>query len=604
MSCARANLARPGKKCRDVFAPAPGSPAGCVAGFGHPAFKSLIFLLFLVFDRLGVTWHDRCIYPRRNTINPYLPEESAMNLGALFSSLFQTESAGESVVCHYGTGQGGREDSGFLKFLQAASGAVGQDASTGASIAGDRATAETLPAAEPADESQGETKALAALLAVIAGMRSDSVTNRASVVDAASSMPARVAAEPTSGAHVFTEALPAEGDRPVVSTGGIGAAGAHGKLDAPLPVPETVPVSTDAPRFSATVTDGFAGSPRNELASSASAGGTAQAPSTGTSPNGIIAGRVASEAAGVAQNSRSDADSPAAGPRQTDSNALETVSSMGQQRLEGGERSMPLRPSGFPSAETLAVGGQAFGRDSKAADLTADTGDPGPDGRSNSGRENQRTAATEPLRSTAPAPGEPAMADMSRLFQVDDGAETDADGEYKVREASNASDRSPGRVESSSAATEGASRSGRSLLNDPLTQLVDKAVFRLKNGQSEAHIHLKPETLGHVRMQISTENHQITLRILTEFPAVKEMIENNIGQLRSDLQAHGLEIGRLEISVAGDGRNSGRNYREGQRRDGHKHRVDSAEADTGESAVPNPLLHRSSGTSTVIDYFV
>ncbi|HHP7234070.1 MAG TPA: flagellar hook-length control protein FliK [Desulfobacterales bacterium] len=528
-----------------------------------------------------------------------------MNLGALFSSLFQIEGAGESVVCHYGTGQGGREDSGFLKFLQAASSQVGQDASTGVSISGDRAAAETLPAEESPDESQGETKALAALLAVVADMRSDSFTTRASVVDAASPMPARVAAEPTSGAHAFTEALSAEGDRPMISTGGIGAAGAHGKLDAPLPAPETVPVSTDASRLSATVTDGFAGAPRNELASSASAGGTAEAPSTGTSPNGIIAGRVASEAAGVAETYRSDADSHATGSRQTGSNALEPVrSSMGQQRLEGGERSMPLRPSGFPTVETLAIAGQDIGRDSKAADLTADTGDPGKYGRSNSGQENQRTAAPEALRSSAPGPGEPAMADMSRLFQVEEGSETDVDGECKVGEASNASDRSPGRVESSSATTDGASRSGRSFLNDSLTQLVDKAVFRLKNGQSEARIHLKPETLGHVRMQISTENHQITLKILTEFPVVKEMIENNIGQLRSDLQAHGLEIGRLEISVAGDGCNSGRNCREGQRRDGHKHRVDSAESDAGESAMPNALLHRPSGTSTVIDYFV
>jgi len=74
----------------------------------------------------------------------------------------------------------------------------------------------------------------------------------------------------------------------------------------------------------------------------------------------------------------------------------------------------------------------------------------------------------------------------------------------------------------------------------------------LKNGQTEVKIDLKPEFLGRIQLKISTENHQVMVRILTEIPLVKDMIENNINQLKADLQNHGLEIDKLDVFVAND----------------------------------------------------
>ncbi|MDY6791180.1 MAG: flagellar hook-length control protein FliK [Thermodesulfobacteriota bacterium] len=85
-----------------------------------------------------------------------------------------------------------------------------------------------------------------------------------------------------------------------------------------------------------------------------------------------------------------------------------------------------------------------------------------------------------------------------------------------------------------------------------LKQIVQKAALNLKNGKSQVRIDLKPEFLGSVRMKIATENQMVTVRILTELPVVKEMIESNLGQLKSDLQSHGMEIDRLDVSVASD----------------------------------------------------
>ena len=93
-----------------------------------------------------------------------------------------------------------------------------------------------------------------------------------------------------------------------------------------------------------------------------------------------------------------------------------------------------------------------------------------------------------------------------------------------------------------------------------LNQIVEKAALNLINGKSQIRIELKPEFLGSVRMKIITENHLVTVRILTELPVVKEMIENNISQLKTDLQSHGLEIDKLDVSVANDSQQRGKGF--------------------------------------------
>ncbi len=85
-----------------------------------------------------------------------------------------------------------------------------------------------------------------------------------------------------------------------------------------------------------------------------------------------------------------------------------------------------------------------------------------------------------------------------------------------------------------------------------LDQIVRKAVIYVRDGQHEAKINLKPEFLGHVRMQVITENHQVTVKILTQFGFVKEMVENNIHQLKADLQQQGLTVDKLEVAVSND----------------------------------------------------
>jgi flagellar hook-length control protein FliK len=90
----------------------------------------------------------------------------------------------------------------------------------------------------------------------------------------------------------------------------------------------------------------------------------------------------------------------------------------------------------------------------------------------------------------------------------------------------------------------------QSFQENGVRQLVEKAALNLRNGQQEFRIELKPELLGQIKVQVSTENHQVTIRILTELPLAKEIIENNVHQLKADLQGHGLEIDKFEVSLS------------------------------------------------------
>ena len=92
----------------------------------------------------------------------------------------------------------------------------------------------------------------------------------------------------------------------------------------------------------------------------------------------------------------------------------------------------------------------------------------------------------------------------------------------------------------------------KSMQTQIITQLVEKASLKLKNGKTEIKIDLKPEFLGRVRMQISMSNQQVMVKILTQLPVVRDMIENNINLLKVDLQDHGLEIDKFDVFVFDD----------------------------------------------------
>ncbi len=129
---------------------------------------------------------------------------------------------------------------------------------------------------------------------------------------------------------------------------------------------------------------------------------------------------------------------------------------------------------------------------------------------------------------------------------------------------------SPDKPAEAAAAAKGRDTAAAPVKTDVFDQIVQRAAVHVKNDQGEMRIDLKPEFLGHVRLQIVTENQQVTVRILTELPMVRDMIESNIQQLKSDLQQQGLRVERVEVAVADDPReHPGRQAWTGAGRKGH-----------------------------------
>ncbi|WP_372679354.1 flagellar hook-length control protein FliK [Desulfosarcina sp.] len=86
-----------------------------------------------------------------------------------------------------------------------------------------------------------------------------------------------------------------------------------------------------------------------------------------------------------------------------------------------------------------------------------------------------------------------------------------------------------------------------------MDQIVDKAAMRSIQGRSEIQIRLKPEFLGNVQMNIAADKEQLVVRIMTDRPVVKEIIETHLHHLKAELHSQGLTIDKFEVMVNPDG---------------------------------------------------
>ncbi|MBE9544152.1 MAG: flagellar hook-length control protein FliK [Proteobacteria bacterium] len=143
------------------------------------------------------------------------------------------------------------------------------------------------------------------------------------------------------------------------------------------------------------------------------------------------------------------------------------------------------------------------------------------------------------------------------------------------------------------------------LRNQTMEQIVRRAVIQVRDGQHEARIDLKPEFLGHVRMQVITENQQVTVKILTEFGFVKDMIENNIHQLKADLQQQGLNVDKVDVAVSRDADGNKHSQENADRAKNQQPETDNTGGDNTREENQKPREHAAQvvdGLLTV-DYF-
>lgn len=77
--------------------------------------------------------------------------------------------------------------------------------------------------------------------------------------------------------------------------------------------------------------------------------------------------------------------------------------------------------------------------------------------------------------------------------------------------------------------------------------LVKQFLLRQGNGVSEAKITLNPEHLGQVDIRLVMHNGQITAQFMTDNVMARDLLENQMSQLRAALSSQGLQVDRLDV---------------------------------------------------------
>lgn len=105
-----------------------------------------------------------------------------------------------------------------------------------------------------------------------------------------------------------------------------------------------------------------------------------------------------------------------------------------------------------------------------------------------------------------------------------------------------------------------------------------------KGGVAEATLSLFPEHLGQVDVKITMQNGHVVAQFMTEHSGARDLLENQMSQLRAALQSQGLQVEKLEVSqnntplqsqLFHDGRHSGTGGQASDRRS--KERKDSSD---------------------------
>lgn len=148
--------------------------------------------------------------------------------------------------------------------------------------------------------------------------------------------------------------------------------------------------------------------------------------------------------------------------------------------------------------------------------------------------------------------------------------------------------------------------------SDVIRQIVQRMTLKNNTKQSQMTIKLKPEFLGNVRMQVTTNQQQVAVRMMADSDAVKEVLEQNIHVLKSELQQHGLVIDKFDVYVGGgnDGWQSGQQMN-WQRQFGQKGKQSFREDDASQSdskendnmASAKSTGNRITANNGEIDYF-
>ena len=86
--------------------------------------------------------------------------------------------------------------------------------------------------------------------------------------------------------------------------------------------------------------------------------------------------------------------------------------------------------------------------------------------------------------------------------------------------------------------------------SDVANQIMESMRANINENVTELEMTLHPDTLGNVRVNLVSQNGQVTAQFLTQNETVRAAIESQIVQLRESLESQGVKIEAVEVTVA------------------------------------------------------
>ena len=141
-----------------------------------------------------------------------------------------------------------------------------------------------------------------------------------------------------------------------------------------------------------------------------------------------------------------------------------------------------------------------------------------------------------------------------------------------------------------------------------IKQIVEKVNLSSNKEHNKITIKLKPENLGNIRLNISTESHHVAIKVTADSAMVKALLESNLHHLKTGFVNHGLEIGSFDVMVGDQPESFNKEHQfSGFRRERRqiarqkKFTIDGAK----EGLIADPVrLYHTNTANDSIDYYV
>jgi len=142
-------------------------------------------------------------------------------------------------------------------------------------------------------------------------------------------------------------------------------------------------------------------------------------------------------------------------------------------------------------------------------------------------------------------------------------------------------------------------------LPEPLPKIVDRMVWMVRAGEQTSRIHISPPDLGRLELDVVIRQGHLHAHLNAENPAVKELIEANLQQLRQQLNNMGFIVERFEVAAGLTDRRFAENQAQFSGRKGRNGQGRTSAAGRGDdSAEPARSLRRSNSGRYRIDVHV